>query len=80
MVVRRACLYVVAAMLLLGLVGVIAIIGRISVGSFSVVAGAGNRPASPIAVVISYAYFGALVLAPVTLLGLWFWLHRRNRK
>lgn len=62
------------------LAALLAVISRGPVGFFAVVAEGGNCPASPIAVIVSYAYFAALILAPATLLGLWFWLHRRNRK
>ena len=66
--------------ILIVLAALLAVIGRGAVGFFAVVAEDGSRPASPIAVIVSYAYFGALVLAPAALLGLAFWLHRRHRK
>ena len=62
------------------LAALLAVIGCGEMGFFAVVAEGGNGPASPMAVIVSYAYFGALILAPPTLLGLAFWLHRRNRK
>lgn len=62
------------------LAALLAVIGCGEMGFFAVIAEAGNGPATPMAVAVSYAYFAALALAPPTLLGLWFWLHRRNRK
>ncbi len=67
-------------LVLIVLAAFLAVIGRGAVGFFAVVAEGGNGPASPMAVIVSYAYFGALVLAPAALLGLAFWLHRRHRK
>ncbi len=67
-------------LLLIVLAALLAVIGFGEMEFFAVVAEGGNGPASPIAVIVSYAYFGALVLAPAALLGLAFWLHRRHRK
>ena len=71
---------VVVSLLLIVLAALLAVISRGAVGFFAVAEEGGSRPASPMAVVVSYAYFVALILSPPTLLGLWFWLHRRNRK